>query len=185
MIMTTINTRFLRIAGIPYVYFSPYSRDECLQIMQQPVPPIFLQRPSANIPYTEDFAHDDDEWVWRRYLEVLWDSLAKDAARDLVGFRELAEKLWRSFVAPIVDGSIGTRDFPRLLASRRGLFRDEESLVETIVPASSEPKRCHGRPGRFSLTACCCFFTKVDSDSRSFILFKISSMCCLLGVILA
>jgi origin recognition complex subunit 5 len=71
---------------------------------------------------------DDRRWLWHRYCEVVWDSVGKGAARDLVTFRSVCYKLWWSFVQPIVDGQIGTRDFSRLVVSKRSLFQNEEIL---------------------------------------------------------
>jgi origin recognition complex subunit 5 len=60
---------------------------------------------------------------------VLFESIGKGAARDLESLRMAANKLWRPFVQPIVDGTFGTRDFARLMVSRRSLFQGEEVLT--------------------------------------------------------
>jgi origin recognition complex subunit 5 len=63
----------------------------------------------------------------------VWDALAKGAARDILSFRSVAEKLWRPFVAPIVDGMFGTRDFSRLMVAKRALFQSEDVLLDRVV----------------------------------------------------
>lgn len=83
--------------------------------------------------YTEEEAAEDDAWVWARFCTAVWDSLAKGAARDLLGFRAVCEKLWRPFTAPIVDGTFGTRDFARLMVSRRTLFQNEDALISGLT----------------------------------------------------
>lgn len=72
--------------------------------------------------------------MWSRFCAVVWDTLAKGAARDIVSFGAAAEKLWRPFVSSIVDGTYGTRDFSRLLVAKRGLFQGDGVLVDSVVP---------------------------------------------------
>lgn len=67
-------------------------------------------------------------------------------SRDVISFRALAEKLWRPFVASIVDGTYGTRDFSKLMVAKRALFQNEEMLVERtsvkpLANASASPAK--------------------------------------------
>ncbi|OCK77880.1 hypothetical protein K432DRAFT_333078 [Lepidopterella palustris CBS 459.81] len=136
MIVTVPHPRYFYQSGIPYLHFPPYTRDESIRILSRNPPQIFLNAPEPALEYTPDLAEEDNLWVWSRFLAAVWDALAKNAARDLIGFRSLAEKLWRPFVQPIVDGTFGTRDFSRLMVHRRGLFQSEECLIDSIVPRS-------------------------------------------------
>jgi origin recognition complex subunit 5 len=90
--------------------------------------------------YTDAQHMEDSAWVWQRYIVAIWESLAKSAARDIVSFKRVADKLWTSFVKPIIDGDYGTRDFSKLMVARRSLFQGEEALIERIVdiPNASE-----------------------------------------------
>jgi hypothetical protein len=71
---------------------------------------------------------EDRRWLWQRYCEIVWEAAGKGAARDLVAFRSICYKLWRPFVQPIVEGQFGTRDFSRLVVSKRSLFQNEDIL---------------------------------------------------------
>jgi origin recognition complex subunit 5 len=42
-------------------------------------------------------------------------------------------KLWRPFVAPVVAGQFGTRDFSRLLVHQRRLFQEEGVLLDSLL----------------------------------------------------
>jgi origin recognition complex subunit 5 len=97
-------------------------------------PKIFKDGLDPNADYTEEEAAEDDAYVWSRFCNAVWDSLAKGAARDLVSFRAVCERMWRPFVAPLVDETIGTRNFARLMVSRRPLFQNEEVLIDTLTP---------------------------------------------------
>ena len=77
---------------------------------------------------------EDDIWLWSRFCGAVWDSLGKGAARDLIKFRVLCERLWVPFVAPIRDRTYGTRDFSKLMVRNRALFQSEAALIENIVP---------------------------------------------------
>lgn len=102
---------------------------------------IFPDGWDPEIDYTEEQAAEDDAYVWGRFCGVVWDTLAKGAARDLVSFRNACVKLWKPFTAPIVDGTFGTRDFARLMVSRRTIFQDENVLLHNITrPRSGDAK---------------------------------------------
>jgi origin recognition complex subunit 5 len=64
--------------------------------------------------------------------------MSRGAARDIVSFRALAEKLWKPFVQPIVDGAYGTRDFSKLMVLKRPLFQTERWLVQGVVEGTEE-----------------------------------------------
>jgi origin recognition complex subunit 5 len=72
---------------------------------------------------------EDNAWLWSRYTAVAYDSIGKGAARHLKPFTAVCHKLWRPFVQPIVDGTFGTRDFTKLLVSRRAIFQGEDFLT--------------------------------------------------------
>jgi len=99
--------------------------------------PIFLTPIDPAIDYTDEEHKEDSAWVWSRFCAAVWDSLGKGAARDLESFRAACHKLWRPFVQPIIDGTFGTRDFPRLLVNRRPLLRGDEALLDGIVSKHS------------------------------------------------
>ena len=125
--------RFLHQSGVPHVHFPAYSRAQSITILSQHPPHIFLE-PPLDVPGYDDKMHaEDSAWLWPRFCAAVWDSLAQNAARDLVSFRELCNKLWRPFVAPIVTGEYGTQDFTRLLVKQRLLFADESVLLDSIA----------------------------------------------------
>jgi len=121
------------MTGVPHVYFPPYERDQAVAILSKAPPPIYSRPPSPADDYDETAAAEDSAWLWTRFLQAVWDSLAKGAARDLVSFRVLAQRLWRPFVQPVVDGTFGTRDFSRLLIAQRKLLQDESYLGDNIL----------------------------------------------------
>lgn len=122
-------------------------------------PKIFFDGLDPKIDYSEKEAAEDDAYVWGRFCGIVWDTLAKGAARDLVNFRKTCDRLWRPFTAPIVDGTFGTRDFARLMVSRRGIFQNEDVLLHNVVrkqvnteTARSKGTTYHSHPDYNSLT---------------------------------
>jgi origin recognition complex subunit 5 len=77
------------------------------------------------------------EYLWPKYCSAVWDAIGKAAARDLRSFRNVCDRLWRPFVQPIIDGQFGTRDFSKLLVSRKALFQSEEALSGNV--GASQP----------------------------------------------
>ncbi|KAH9843437.1 Origin recognition complex subunit 5 [Teratosphaeria destructans] len=141
--------RFLQQSGVPHIHFSAYNRTQAVHIVSQKPPDIFLDAPSDDLDYDEECHKEDKAWLWPRYCAAVWDSLAQNAARDLLSFRDLCHKIWRPFVEPIITGQFGTKDFSRLLVNRRSLFQDESVLLDTIAPVASgtaSKRRGHDLP---------------------------------------
>ncbi|UPX18517.1 uncharacterized protein EKO05_0008816 [Ascochyta rabiei] len=131
-------------SSIPHIAFTPYTRPQLLTILGKRPPKVFLTPPSAEqFPdYTPDLAAEDDAWLWNRFLGAVYDSLSKHTGRDLISFRATALRLWRDFVAPIVKGEFGTRDFSRLMVNRRHLFQGEEAVLDRII--TPKPQTTNG-----------------------------------------
>ena len=140
-ILSTPSPRLYHTSGIPHIHFPPYTRDESLKILSLAPRKIFPNGWDASIDYTEEQAAEDDAYVWGRFCGVVWDTLAKGAARDLISFRNACNKLWTPFTAPIADGTFGTRDFARLMVSRRAIFQDECVLIHNVTRASAGESR--------------------------------------------
>jgi len=138
-IVTAPRPRFLHLAGAPHLHFTPYDRAECLAILAQSPLAIFDgvlgdEEPSEELILERQ---EDDAWLWSRFCGAVWDSLGKVAARDIVSFRNVCQRLWVPFVQPIRDGLSGTREFSKLLVRNRSMFQAESALNERIVPLAS------------------------------------------------
>ncbi|EEP79254.1 conserved hypothetical protein [Uncinocarpus reesii 1704] len=120
---------FLQVAGVPHIYFPPYSRNEMISILSR------LSPPATSLP------KDITAKLYPSFLSTLYDSLIGPAAGTVPVFRSASEKLWPRFVAPIVDGESPPGrewDFSRLLVKNRTLFQQqgEHLLLHHVV---SEP----------------------------------------------
>lgn len=151
LIVAHPHARLLHSPGAPHVFFAPYTREEAIQILCANPLPIFLETPPSELNYTDKLQAEDNAWVWTRFCAAVWDSLASGAARDIVSFRSIAEKLWRPFVQPIVDGTFGTRDFSRLLVTQRRLFQVDSALLDEVV-GNADDGAMDGSVNSFSIT---------------------------------
>ncbi|KAF2280490.1 uncharacterized protein EI97DRAFT_369283 [Westerdykella ornata] len=135
IMITTLPPSLLHKPGIPHLNFPAYTRQDLITILSASPPKIFFTTPSSEqFPdYTPDLAAEDDAWLWNRFLTAVWESISKHTGRDLVSFRNTSLRLWREFVAPIVDGTFGTRDFSRLMVNRRHLFQTEDAVLDRII----------------------------------------------------
>ncbi|KAG9195029.1 hypothetical protein G6011_00149 [Alternaria panax] len=131
----------LHSSSASFLHFPSYARNELLTILGANPPKIFLQPPPLEqLPdYTPDLAAEDDAWLWGRFIQAVYDSLAKHTGRNLISFKNCAMRLWRPFVEPVVSGQFGTRDFSRLMVNRRHLFQLEDSVLDRIIADSAEP----------------------------------------------
>ncbi|QIX02495.1 hypothetical protein AMS68_008012 [Peltaster fructicola] len=120
-----------RKPGIPHISFPAYTRDESITIVSSTPLDIFTRLDPGE--YADELHDEDKAWLWPRFCAAVWDSMAQSAARDLTSFSDLCVKLWTPFVAPIVNGDLGTRDFSRLMVLQRKLFQDENALLDHIV----------------------------------------------------
>ncbi|KAH6642395.1 origin recognition complex subunit 5 C-terminus-domain-containing protein [Boeremia exigua] len=137
-------------SSIPYIAFPSYTRPQLLTILSKSPPKVFTTPPSADkFPdYTPDLAAEDDAWLWNRFLGAVYDSLSKHTGRDLLSFRAAALRLWPQFVAPVVMGEFGTRDFSRLMVNRRHLFQGEEAVLDRIIAPKSVSTEKNGDVGK-------------------------------------
>ncbi|PGH23172.1 hypothetical protein AJ80_02809 [Polytolypa hystricis UAMH7299] len=142
----------LQSAGVPHVYFPPYTRSEALSILSSPpasLPPQLPGLPSTTVAK-----------LYLPFLTTLYDSLIGPTLGTIPVFRSAAEKLWPRFVSPITSGETppgGARewDFTRLLVKQRGLFRQvgEEVLVHHIVDDDDDNQASVGGPGVLGSTS--------------------------------
>lgn len=123
----------LHSPGIPHLQFPPYTRDESLRIINLDPRNIFTKDQLKENDYSEQEVNEDNVWLWNRFTAIVWDSLSKSAARDIIQFGAVCDKLWHPFVSSIQDGTFGTRDFARLMVAKRTLFQTEDVLIDKVV----------------------------------------------------
>ena len=143
LIMTSPLPRSLHRPGLPHIHFTPYDRASALKILSMAPMNIYTSAQVEKMDEQQQLAADeDDAWLWGKYVGVIWDSLGKTAARDIVSLKNLCKKLWVPFVSHIRDGTYGPRDFAKLVVRTREIFRDESVLIDnlTISYPSSESK---------------------------------------------
>lgn len=131
----------LQTTGVQHIYFPPYDRDECITILAR-------RRSDLSNLIDAGFEEEYAEEIYTSYLGLIYDSLIGPTAGTLPMFRNIAEKLWPQFIAPIlnsekppgfgIDEEWSPRDwdFPRLIIKNRALLRQqgESLLVHHIVP---------------------------------------------------
>ncbi|PGH18868.1 hypothetical protein AJ79_00284 [Helicocarpus griseus UAMH5409] len=121
----------LQVAGVPHVYFPPYSRKEAISIIASCVlfDMLGLSEETAIKLYTP-------------FISTVYDSLIGPTASTIPVFRSACEKLWPRFISPIINNEkppgLNPRaqwDFSRLLVKNRALFQQqgEEVLVHHII----------------------------------------------------
>jgi origin recognition complex subunit 5 len=127
----------LHFSGVPHIYFPPYTKDESIQILGLKPRKIFLRPVDESYDYGDEEEAEDIAYLWPKYCSAVWDSMGKAAARDLRSFKNVCDRLWKPFVQPIIDGQFGTRDFSKLLVSRKSIFQSEEALTGNAVASQS------------------------------------------------
>lgn len=125
--MTAPPTQLLHLSGVPHVDFPPYTRSESIRIVSSSPLPL------GNIPKSEA------DWLRNSFCGVVWDSMGKAVARDIIAFREVCQRLWKPFVQPIVQGDYTPRELHKLIIKNRALFQGDRMIEPEIVPWKSIP----------------------------------------------
>lgn len=141
MIVRHPAPRFLHQPGVPHIHFPAYTRNQNIRIISREALDIFSGAFPEDLDYDDETHQEDKQWLWPRFCAATWDSLGQSCARDYSSFRDVCRKIWPSFVAPIIKGDFGTRDFSRLLVAQRKLFQDESVLQDSIIskPSATAP----------------------------------------------
>ncbi len=124
-IVTTPAVSFLRASSTPHVHFPNYTKSEFLQILASS-PPDTL--PTSTPAETAE--------LWARFCGAVHDALTKSAARTLPSFRQACAMLWPRFVAPVLVGTHGPREFSKLLVAARVHFHDDSLLFPGVIAAT-------------------------------------------------
>ncbi|KAJ5493391.1 hypothetical protein N7539_002137 [Penicillium diatomitis] len=126
---------FLQNAAVPHIHFPPYTRKEAIDIM--------LSFPT---PVIENLPDDVTTRVYPHFVATVYDTLVGPTAGSIPTYRSICQRLWSSFVAPVVQGEAppggnAEWDFTRLLVRNRALFRHqgEAALVHRIVTEDASP----------------------------------------------
>ncbi|KAI9713364.1 MAG: hypothetical protein M1812_006642 [Candelaria pacifica] len=182
LIVTAPRPRFLHATGVPHVHFTPYSREQSLKILAASPRYIFEDKsPSPSGDYTLAQAEEDSAFVWTRFCSAVWDSLAKGAARDIISFEAVSGRLWKPFIAPILDGTYGTRDFSRLMVKNRALFQGDGVLVESVVQREAreglalQTKKAHDLPSLTKYLLCAAYLASYNPARQDSVYFMKAS----------
>ncbi|CCX04234.1 Similar to Origin recognition complex subunit 5; acc. no. O43114 [Pyronema omphalodes CBS 100304] len=137
-IISAPNPRQFSSAEIPHVHFTPYTREESIEILSKnplPIKNINPEESDDEEPTDED--KQEEFYVWQKFCATVWDSLAKGAAKDVVRFRSAVTKNWSAFTQPIARGEYGTRNYASLYLYHKEMFRSENSVIDTVIPLTS------------------------------------------------
>lgn len=120
--------RLLHLTGVPHIHFPPYTRAESVQIVISSSSPLSLFDGNNNISKSES------DWLWTTFCGIVWDSMGKAVARNLLAFRDVCHRLWKPFVQPIVQGDYAPRELHKLMIKNRALFQGDRMLEPEIIP---------------------------------------------------
>ncbi|KAL9125784.1 MAG: hypothetical protein Q9217_005063 [Psora testacea] len=137
LVIRTPRAHLLHRTGLPYLHFPPYTRDETLSILSTSPMPLIMPEKS-HCTYNDE----DTAWLWQRFLAAAWESLGQGAARDIISFRRVCEKLWPPFIQPVLEGLYGPKEFSKLLVKNRALLQSESAMADNIVTPTHTILKC-------------------------------------------
>jgi origin recognition complex subunit 5 len=140
VILTSSSPRplYLQKAGVPHLYFPPYTRSELISLVTSHPPPDLapLSRTSADTATLRK--------LHLQFASIVYDSVVgPTASTSLPVFRSTCSKLWPRFIWPYISseqppGKARSWDFARLLVRNRALFQTE---AEQILSERLGPRR--------------------------------------------
>lgn len=125
--MTASPALLFHLTGAPHVHFTPYTRAESIRILASSPLPL------GNVPKVEA------DRFWTNFCGIVWDSLGKTVARDIVAFRDTCTRIWEPFVQPIVQGDYAPCDMHKLVIKHRALLQGDRMIEPEIIPWTSGP----------------------------------------------
>ncbi|KAK5095263.1 hypothetical protein LTS08_008162 [Lithohypha guttulata] len=135
----------LHKAGIPYLYFPPFTRSEAIQLLLRDPPPLL---PDPLPEYAPSIKQEKLHNIYNQFATVVYDTLIAPTTNSIVKYRQTIKRLWPRFVWPLVSGekpagrsTNNEWDFARLLSRNRILFQSEgeESLQERLISVANLP----------------------------------------------
>ncbi|POS70838.1 hypothetical protein DHEL01_v210771 [Diaporthe helianthi] len=138
-IMTSPPPGCLRASHVSHVRFPGYTKLDLVHILSA-TPPGPL--PNATSVETAD--------LWARFCGAVHDALTKSAARTLPAFRSACNSLWPRFTVPLRDGSLGPKDFTKMLIAARVHFQDDSLLDPDILGICPNQQVAPTAPVQFS-----------------------------------
>ncbi|KAK5096290.1 hypothetical protein LTR70_003071 [Exophiala xenobiotica] len=142
LILTSSSPRplVLHKAGVPYIHFPPYKRNEAIQILLRQPPPLL---PNPLPDYSPRDKDDQIRTVYAQFATVVYDTLIAPTTDSLTKYRHTCEKLWPRFIWPLISSDQGDQSwsFARLLSKNRILFQadGERALQDRLIPTSTQP----------------------------------------------
>ncbi|KAI4100687.1 MAG: hypothetical protein L6R37_005306 [Teloschistes peruensis] len=130
------------MTGILHINFPSYTRADLLALVS--ASPLPLDPPTDS---TLTFTSSDLSYLYPRFATAVHDSLAQPTRNSLPAFRTLCARIWPSFIAPVLAGHYGPREFSKLMVCNRHLFQSEDALRESIIkPSSLQQQKQQNQP---------------------------------------
>jgi origin recognition complex subunit 5 len=138
-IATSPRPLYLQKAGVPHIYFPPFTRSELISLVTLHPPPIPVPQSQHNPTCAETSLLQK---LYVQFAATVYDSIVgPTASTSLPTFRSACSKLWPRFIWPYISGEqppgkAKSWDFARLLVRNRALFQTEaeQILIERLQP---------------------------------------------------
>ncbi|TGZ85039.1 hypothetical protein EX30DRAFT_353195 [Ascodesmis nigricans] len=183
-IVSVPHPRLLHSVELPHVHFPPYTKEESIEILSLNPLPIDRIRNSDRDEESDDESEDEDDAeetaklelaIWKKFCATVWDSLGKGAARSLTQFRDAVEKNWAPFVEPIAKGDYGLKQFSSLLVLNKDMFRRENTIIDTVIPASTTERpftvKSHDLPHYSKYLVCAAYLASYNQSRHDALVF--------------
>lgn len=109
---------------VPRIFFRPYRQEEAVEILQQKQLCFFVR---------EDLDGRSGNDFWRQYAKIIVDLFFAYTGSDLVLLSDICEKVWPSFIAPVLDGTYTQREFVKVYRESRALLNNDSIINNSSI----------------------------------------------------
>lgn len=110
--------------SIPKVYFTPYTQDEAVEILQENQFCFFG---------TELYDNQIGEDFWKKYAKIIVDSFFAYTGSNMNLLIDICFKLWEHFATPVLEGRYKPNEFIKIYRENKNLFINNSIINNSLV----------------------------------------------------
>lgn len=131
-IISTLEPRAFITTHIPHIRFPSYTNDETFKILTETETSRALCKLPASV-LSKDNADQQQTRFWNHYCQILISTLSSYAGSDLRLIKETAQRLWPTYIDPVVKGTLEITNLVALYRHNEQLFTSETAVLDKLI----------------------------------------------------
>lgn len=123
LIVSSEDIREITTNATPRLYFGAYLQSDIITILQS----------NRFCSFGKNYSSKEVSEFWNQYTKAIVDTFFSYTGPDLTLIKDICQKLWPSFVQPILSGKYSIHDFVKIYRDNRDLFTSETVVNNSFV----------------------------------------------------